>query len=82
MAYEVMNWKSKLFDELVSRTTFLIVLFLAVAAFVPLTPENERAYIVLAGLSIGAGTAKTIVNGVKAVKANGQTNGVSHVQSG
>lgn len=68
MAYQVMNWKQKIFDELVSRTTFLIVLFLAVVTFIPLTPENERAYIVLAGLSIGAGAAKTIVNGVKAVK--------------
>ena len=65
MCYKVMDWKSKLFDELVSRSTVLTAVFLIPLWFVKLTPENERAYIVLAGLALGTGIAKTAANAIK-----------------
>lgn len=71
MSYKVMDWKSKLFDELVSRFTFLATMCIVPLFFVQLTPENERAYIVVTGLVLGGGLGKTIMNGVKAVK-NGE----------
>jgi len=68
MSYKVMDWKSKLFDELVSRSTFLALAFLTPLFFVDLSAENSKAYIVLAGLSLGTGIAKTVQNTVKARK--------------
>lgn len=70
-----MNWKDKLLDELISRSTFLVVLFLVPLWFVKLTPENERAYIAIAGLSLATGVAKTVANGIKAKAAGGVSNG-------
>lgn len=70
-----MDWKSKLFDELVSRSTILVGVFLIPLWFVQLSPENERAYIVLAGLALGTGIAKTAANAVKMKRNGGGTSG-------
>ena len=66
--YKVMDWKSKLFDELVSRSVFMSLLFMIPLFLVDLSPENSKAYIVLAGLSIGTGIAKTVQNAIKHAK--------------
>ena len=71
MGYSVMNWKQKLFDETVSRTTIFGVLLIIPLFFKAVPAENVPIYLSISGAIVGGGYIKTIMNGVKARTQNG-----------
>jgi len=64
-----MDWKTKLWDSLIDRNVFYTILFLVVISVAVPPDRRELALGALGVLAFTGGTAKTIMNGVKAKAA-------------
>lgn len=66
---ESFSWKDKLLDSVVDRNVLYTVIFLCAIMFTVPPDRRDVALAALATLAFAGGTAKTVMNGIKAKAA-------------
>ena len=63
------TWREKLVDAIVDRNVFYTLVFIPVLWLAVPVADRLEAFGLLTGFAFGGGTAKTVMNGIKAKAA-------------